>query len=463
MDSYLISTLFEWSYTVVIIILVRFFILRSARLETFKQLLTSWIVFGFVVNFYGLSWLYTVYPLPWMEEGVVQIAGIALLHLILSCATAVPYGVLALSAHKKIRTQYLPLAFATLLTVAELVRALIISALYYGNKTTIGLHFTAGTIGNALSTTPFIEFAYFGGTFALTFVLGFLVYTNSTVWHFGQYWKQTMLLVVTLLGVHFFVPVYLPERGTTVGIISTNFKLPKEEKDAIQDFKLQEKIIHKMTLSLASSSPSIVVYPEDTRYVSHLLPEHKTDLLIALPKTLLVDGDTIPGVDGNSNVSLFYSPTKTTITVRGKELLMPFNEYIPYFFEPLFASFVEKSTLDTYKHAHSYVPEYSDKTITFNGIRVGTLLCSEILSFSLIEKLQDEKPSIIVFQSRLDVFHNNPWFIMHLRSFTKVAAAETRTTLISSTSNAPSFIISPFGSFISYTKASTVSTIYTFK
>ncbi len=463
MDQNLLSSLFEYSYTVVIVGLLYYF-LRTSFKKSGKQLLLHWILFGFIVNAYGLSWLYTAYPLEWMRPGVIQLFALGALHLILSVSTALSYTPLALARHKKIPQEFLPLVFASLLVIAEVGRALIISMLYYKEGTaTLGLHFTAGTIGNALSTTPLIEFAYFGGTFALTFVLGYLVYVGSSKQHVLQYWKHALGIMVVLVCVHFFIPAPLPKEGTSIGIITTNFTLPKNVEGYGEAFKEQEKKVHDMTLQLASSSPSFIVYPEDTRYITNLTPSHKTDLLILFGNTLFIDGDTIPTKNGYSNVSLFYYPKRTKISVRGKEFLLPFNEYLPLVFESIFKPFVPEGEMESYTKLHTYASVVSDKTVIFNKTRIGTLLCSEILSFSVVNALKKENPDIVFFQSRMNVFHNNIWTIMHMRSFTKVAATQLRKPFVSSISGAPSFVISPHGKMLLFIPTGLSSTIYTFK
>lgn len=444
------SYLFELSYTVVVIGLVYTFLSSSYTYnDDWKKITKHWILFGFVINLYGLSWLYTVYPLPWMEKGLTQLGAIATLHLILSLAVAIPYGIIASSQHRKIPVELQPFAFASLLTLAEVARAYIISLLYYKQgESTLGLHFTAGTIGNALSTTPLIEFAYFGGTFALTFVLGYLIYIACFTVYIATYWKHILGVIVILLYIHFQVPITLPNHPVSVGIITTNTTIPDKPENYGEVFKEQEQRIHTLTLSFASTSntlPAFIVYPEDTRYISSLTPTHKTDLLITYGKTVFVDGDTLTTSNGFSNVSLLYVPSQQNVLVRGKQFLLPFNEYIPSFFSKLFSLFITKENMDHYTSLHTYKPKYSPMVVPFDDVRIGTLICSEILSHTTVKKLMKEKPNIIFFQSHLQVFQGSLWFDMHLRSFTKIAAAQMRTTIISSTSDAPSYTVSPYG------------------
>ena len=465
MNQDTISCIFELSYTIIVIGLLCYFILRSQKLvHTPSKVYRHWILFGALMNMYSLSWLYTVYPIFWLAPGAAQLVGITLLHCIVFLVTAAPYGVVAFSFTKKIITDLRPFVFGSLLVISEIARSLIISLIYKGDGTTIGLHFTAGTIGNALSTTPLVEFAFFGGTFALTFVLGYLVYAvcSSERRHYLQHYPGILIALTCL---HFFIPITLPPQGTSVGIVTTNFELPKNRKLSRDVYEKNEQILHTMTLSLRNDSfpPTFIVYPEDTRYTAGLSPKMKTDLLIFFEKTLFVDGNTITSKNGLSNFSILYSPKREIPLGRGKEFLLPFSEYVPYFFKPFFLFFVGKENLTAYEDSRSFAPMHQKKTVTFNSIPIATLICSEILSFSTIEKLRKEKPSIIFFQSELRIFHNNPWFIMHLRSFSKITAAQLRTTVISSASGAPSFVISPYGKILSFSETGMSTSTYIFK
>jgi apolipoprotein N-acyltransferase len=99
----------------------------------------------------------------------------------------------------------------------------------------------------------------------------------------------------------------------------------------------------------------------------------------------------------------------------------------------------------------------------FNGNKIGTLLCSEILSYTTIEKIKEENPDIVFFQSRLNVFHGNPLLTMYFRSVAKVTAAELRAPLITSTSEGESFIISPHGKVLRAIPIGFSTSTYVFK
>lgn len=382
--------------------------------------------------------------------------------MILSISVAPAYALLAL-LNKPYPQTFLPFVFGGLLTVAEGIRSLLLSLLYLGEGTTVGFHFNAGTIGNALSSTPLVEFAYFGGTFALTFTLGYLVYCLCDKKRYVFYVWHIFAVAIFLAVTHYLIPVTTPPQKITVGVITVDTPDEATEEKVFLSYTKSISHIYELTNLFASSSPTIIVYPEDTRFIDTLPKETGKKIRETFPTTLFVDGSVYPHSGKFSNVSVFMYPTKEKFVARGKEFLMPFNEYIPYFFSHLITLFIPQKEIATYKAKHTFIPLHTTKVITVNGLRVATLICSELLSYEVLSSLKQERPDIVLYQSRLQIFHNNPWFVMHLRSFSKVAAAQLRTTMVSSSNGAPSYFISPHGTIIDSLPPGFSATLYTIK
>lgn len=449
--------LLEYSYTLITVALLSYTLRYSLRkslpgIKIWK--VSPWIIFGVIYNIYSLSWLYTAYPLPWLQSGITQLVGIALLHVFISLLSGVSFYLVEMGMKIPVlarKTQLLPVIFAISLALSEVIRSLVLSLVYYGKGSTVGLHWGAGTIGNALSTTPFVEWAYFGGPYILTAILGYVVYCCTSSKHVTLYFKHIIALVILTLGIHYLVPVTLPDHDITISTVVTNFENnspsnTKEESSKIH--KEQHQKLHNLTLSLAKDDPDIIVYPEDAEYTHALTSLENTELLTAFRDTLFIDGDTRK-IDGQvSNISLFYEPQSRKAFFRGKIFLFPFNEYVPDVFASIISLFIGKENMDSYNENHTYTPHTSTSGYRFNAMRVSTIICSEILSFQTLSQLHKENPSIVFYQAHLNVFHNNPWYVMHMRSFSKVAAAQLRTIVVGSSNGAPSYLISPYGEIL---------------
>lgn len=455
------SVILEYCYTFVTISLLVFFLKKTTSLASghpihFRRYIKVWAFFGAVFGAYSFAWLYTVYPLPWLTPGVTQFFGLFLLHFILISICALSYSVVGFAFHKRVHSvkkKYRAIIFALLLTLGEILRSFLVSLLYVGNGGTLGLHWTASTIGNALSVTPLIEYAYFAGTFSLAFIVGVLVYTWGTPHSLKQRYIYTLAILAGLCIIHYGIPVHGPVKPLQVGVITTNFPNPKKATSTVllaDPFPERFKKIHEMTKLFVPSSqygPNIIVYPEDTRYVDYLRGQTRTELMSLYRDTLYIDSTTRVEKGRLSNYSILYNPNDTVAVGRGKGFIFPFSEYIPSFFTPIFSFFVGKDTFDEYIKQHTYTPipiketgyEFNEQT------RLSTLLCSEILSYQTIRAIQKQKPSIVFFQSQLSVFNTNPLAIAQLRSDTKIAAAQLRTPIISSSNAFDSFIVTPYG------------------
>lgn len=438
-------SILEISYAVVTSCLLLSAIAISNKKATTRYHVVIWSIFGVVFSLYSFSWLFTVYPLVWLPDGWLQFAGITLFYLSIVAVSVPCYAVIAFAFPEK-RGHLQPHVFGALLMGAEVLRSLCISLLFFGKNSTLELHFSAGTTGNALSVTPFIEFAYFGGPFALSYILGVLLYSLSSYNTLRYYWPHLLLVIVVLVGVHYGVPVQEPTKGTRVAIITTDIATPKKDKDSMQRFFEETKgITLQQTLSLKKETTpvDVIVYPEDSNFFT-LVGTSSKDFLSMFPDSLFVDGNTIITEKGLLNISAFYTKNKK-VTTSAKQLLLPFNEYIPYVYQALFLLFMPKEELADYITHHTYTPMITKKSVSHNGNTISTIICSEILSHSVIRFIESEDPSMVIFQSRLNVFNKNPWFMMHLYSFTKVASATMRITVLSSTNGAPSLVVSPFG------------------
>ncbi len=463
----MVGIIFIVSYSVVAVGLLLFFIRKSLQCEaSLKERVRLWIVFGFLFNLFSFSWLYTAYPLIWLKEGVLQLVGIGLLHLIVATISGCCFFVVAYVFEKKVSSRIhnhiKPAIFALTLTLAEILRALAISALYYGEGSTLDLNFAGSMLGHALAATPFVEYAYYGGPFMLTFVLGYMVYILSSQATIQKYWPHISVLCLLLVYVHYEVPTFGPHTPMRVSIVTTNFPSIQKDQDITLVFREQSTKIHQMTMSLSSSSPSIIVYPEDSRYIGNLSEKNKKELNTFFSKTLFIDGDTISHNNKLVNSSLFYLTQGEKEIRRGKSILFPFNEYIPYVFVPVVRLFVPQEQMNEYLAGHTYTPIQSVKTIPFGTDNMSTLICYEITSFRVLDDIKKENPSLVFFQSHLNVFHDNPWFTMHLYLYAKTAASQLRRPLISSVNGSPSYIISPFGNILKTIPTGFSTSTYTF-
>lgn len=441
------SALLEISYTIVTFLFLSFFTHRSLHLT--KRHYLNWFLFGFFVNIYSLSWLYTTYPLPWLTPGIFQIAGITLLLIVLACGAGASYAVVGSAFTKNLAGWRQVLVFTTLVALAEILRSFMFSLLFAGEGSSVGLHWTSGTLGNALSSTPLIEYAYFGGTYMLSALVGLIVFVALTHKKL-KYWPASYAaLIVGWFFIHYTVPIHMPEQPLRVGVITTDFSKTISTQNLKEEFFSRFSKLNDMTQGFAQNHIDIIAYPEDARYTDQLDEKHLEEISKSFPETLFIDGEKRELSGNLSNFSLFYSPeNKHNVSGRGKVFLFPFSEYLPIIFRKGFSFFTTQEKLGEYETEHTYARRTSMQTFPWKGTRVGTIICSEIVSFQTIRSLAKEKPSLVIFQSYLSIFNGKMWFALQDRSFTKIAAAQLRVPLITSANGAESYVVSPYGSII---------------
>ncbi len=444
---------FEALYGVVTVFCLGFFIRKSL---TTHHTLRWWFLFGLSFNLFSLSWLYTTYPLIWFPGGVLQLVALSLFLIILAVIAGIaflPVGYTFVFTKPSWKQAFL---FSFLLMIGETVRSLLFSILLFGNGGKIGLHYNAGTIGTALSPTPLIEFAYLGGVYMLTFILGFLLYTFLFSRYLTRWYMGIVVTVVALFILHTSIPVHQPIKDIRIGIITTSISNPTD--DDLEHGWLEKRYneLDAATMRLASTTPDFITYPEDAEYIKRSSPEKLALLAATFPHTVFIDGSTEKFAEGFSNFSIAFDPTHPTQELgRGKVFLFPFNEYVPAFLEPIVRLFFSPGQYSIYQKEHTYTPFASMTTFTIGGLRIGTLLCSELSSFQTIFSLAAQHPDIVIAQSNLSVFRNNPWFGAQYRAYVKIAAAQTRTFTISDANKVESYVISPKGNILYTLRAST--------
>ncbi len=442
-------TLLEIIYCIITVSLLCGYFVTTRKVVSLRRHILYSFLFGLVFNFFSLSWLYTVYPLTGLTSGLLQVFIIFAIHILASFVSGIPFILVGVAlwcarTHPFVRIILIPFTF----TFAEILRSLLLSILFLGKESTIGVHWAAGSIGNALSFTPLIELAYIGGVFALTWALTAIVYPLFIRKEI-RYWFLFLLLpIIATAIIHFFVPIGGPSQNISTLVVGTSFGGDLLGNGEVQEWKHRRDTLHTVMLS-SSTTPSLIVLPEDARYLSYTTPKQELAFRAAFPNTILLEGDTLPFMSTLRNYSLFYDVSTDTSVGRGKNFLFPFNEYMPYLFDKALSFFMGEQEVKQYHTLHTYSQDSKLFVYPSSFGKIGSLVCSEILSYNIISRLKKEAPDLVVLQSYLSVFHKSKLFYMHYFSFTKIAAAQLRVPVIVVAQDGPSMIISPRGKLLS--------------
>lgn len=440
-----ISVVLQYFYVVISVsVLVGIFLfLKSSRPRL--HYLLAWFFGAFVFNLFSLSWLYTAYPVVWLPT-TWQLPAITAL-LVVMAFTASLFFPLVGYVHFRFQNNatWLPLILGVSVTVAEYVRSVALSTLFYSpGSVTIGLHWSAGNFGNTLAITPLVEYASIGGIFILSGILALLVSLLFVA-------KKRIVviylvcIVVVWLVIHSAVPVKTMSRDGVVGVVSLTRESVEQENEP--NLYIEQKDLILSLLRQASTSPDMLILPEDTRFLQNLTTVNKKELKQRKIATVIDSAATIHRYK-LSNYSYAYNVDEDNLQGRGKWFMFPFNEYLPLVFKNIMSLWFSDKEVQTYVNEHTYSAGKIPQAFETPYGNVGTLLCSEMFSHGAISSLQTESVSLVVLQSHLPVFHKSPWLFMSYYLIARVIAAQTRSYLIVSSTDAPNLVVSPYGRII---------------
>lgn len=447
------SALFSYFYSIIAvatIVCAYYFAKNTSQ----KKSIVMWMLAGIFFNAFSFSFIYTAYPIAWLPGGH-QLFYIAVLHISLSLLAGLPFGLLG-SVHYHLRKKFpylLPLGIGVAAVISDICRSLLLSWFFAApGKSDIGLHWATVTFGHALSGTPFIEYAYLGGAYVLTGIFCMLIIAALS----RTLAVRAAYIIITVIGTYsisYLAPIHSVQKNVTVGIVGLSSSSVAEDNTFASTTAFITEELEQ------AAHTNILITPEDTRFLAHLSPSQKKTLASS-SVTTVIDGDSIIYHGSPANMSYVYDVQSETLEGRGKGFMFPFSEYLPSIASTLAKKVVDQSSLLEYTKNRTYSLGKDPVVFETPYGRVGTLICSEVISYTMIEKLLAQHPDIIIVQTHLPVFHKNPWFIALYTSTLQVLAAQARTTVVVSAYDAPSMVINGHGEVqYTYPLANTFSQI----
>lgn len=427
---------------------------KSLHVSTVKNSMTAWGLFGFLVNFITGSVYYVTLPFNTLPlAGYFSIAEFLLVTfvvLVFSLVVGILYSLIGAINIKIKNKSYLAKLFCITFSVIiiEILRAYALTIVFWGSGSIFGAHMSSWTFGEILALTPFASFAYFGGTFALSgmfiFILGLCVYPIKFLTKIIIF----ITLVIFAIGIRVYPQNKIDTAPITIAVVQTSFPSLVYGQSVSKVFKYRTDKIDPLVRELASTSPDIIVLPEDSRFITSRTTEEKEELRNLFPNTLFVDGTTrIIGGD-RKNATLFFDSKTNETVLRDKGFLFPSGEYIPYIIKPIVRIFVGDEVLKKYESLSKYVPGVLPSSTQTRHGKVGTLICSELSSFSSVNSLRKSDPEIVFVQSSLTRGHNNPRLIMQHIFSVKILANTIRKPIISVANNGPVLVVDARGKTI---------------
>ena len=455
-----LSPLLWWLSLVALVPL--FSLVHSPAFSPRKIFWYGW-VYGF--SFIGTVhlWIWQTLPLSW--TGALSPSwGIALAFLCwFSVSLAQSFFIACFSVvasrirqHSQFHTIF---AVAALWVLLEYARMWGIAIFTWGEGSVLSPHYSVGFLGYALAPHDLLrELASIGGVYLLSFTV---VCINGLVWALavnrsGRGTAFTVALMVFILAT-------TPARalwGKSVedgavnirsALFHTNFTVttlntPLEMR--AEKLKTHWSLLYELNNS--GEKPAIVVVPETGRFLSTLKNAGALDSLVSesgLSETLFVDSSRAEDGATAKEEIWYFTPKQGTPLVQEKYFLIPFGEYLPYYYSLPLRILNQRQFSDFAQH-RNYRAGGEKILRNVTGVPAGARACSEILSPSLYSDSTLAGAKILVNVASHGVFHNSK--IMHYQalSIARIRAVENNRYLLRASNLSPAFVIDNHGRIV---------------
>lgn len=432
-------------YSLVVVSVLVVTLRKSLRAKSIQESVATWALFGFIINILSASTYYVTLPIVGVSSALTFFL-ITVVVLLISVTCSMLYSFVGV-INFTFTNKYLLKLFAVSAAVifVEIVRSYVLTLLLWGGGSALGAHMSSWTFGEVLASSPLVSFAYIGGVFilagVLVFCIGLFVYPLKKFVKIG--------LCVAVVAVSIFIgesPKPLDVvKPITVAIVQTSFPRIDDSKDRNIVFRERHNAMRPLIMSLASSTPDIIVLPEDSRFITSQSVKESEELSIVFPDTVFIDGTTRKTSDGRKNTSVLFDSKTNETVLRDKGFLFPFGEYVPYIVQPIIELFAGTKLVTAYQSVHEYTAGVLPRSQQTRFGKVGILICSEINSFTSVHSLRTTNPDIVFLQSSLAWGHNNPYLTMEYVFSAKIAAAMLKKPVITVVNYGPSFIVNSSG------------------
>ncbi len=464
------GTLIEWMWVCTPLGLGLYF-LSLSRAASARISLAYGGVFGTIISASASAWLWGALPLTWLlgNSYIYQVGGVFIAWLVVSVSFSLGIVLTApLIWYMRSNVFFLytiPLIWA----FTEELRMWCVAFVTLGKESLLGAHFSYPALGYSLTHSAFLlQFAQIDGITTLNILVGIfasvVVLTARTYLEKVEMQKYVQTLaVVTVLFLLCGNFLNHTQRRTNGAPVRVSLLTSYEQNTPHELPRTAASTVLEANVS-ALTDADIVLLPEGIMWPESLLVQSsqhfKSDaLLITALHTVSPSGKTF------SELS-YKTPVGNVLGTYKKMLLMPIGEYLPYLTQ------IEFAVVDT-KEAHAYISQQGAHlirgtdatTITWRGVHIGGLICSDIQSPVLFKRIEATSGAGVLVQIGNTVWlHGSHQLFSENMAIAKVHAVQNNAYYLAANNMEPSFILSPSGGIIAegtWWKSSLVSaTIY---
>lgn len=446
-----------WLLVFVAFIPLLFFLVRT------RHAFAGGFCFGLIFFGAAIFWFFDTHPLDWV--GVADLR-LSLLFVCIAWAVSIISlslftGLWAAVFQRFRRGMFSDIVLgAALWVVFEWLRTFGFSLVSYGDGTFWGAHWTFGNLGYTLAGSPLLPWASVGGMYLLSFII-VAVNIALSIWVCKRFRlpQQTYIIVAVILPAFILLTVFISFSSRSypssprlsVALLHTvfpsRFTASAEEDRARRDvfFSLLAKIKE------GKEKPDVVIFPEDTRFLSSFSPAVRTALLHGVsggqPMVFVDSAGT--NIDGKAFLILsYYDENGRVIGEYRKLLLVPHGEYAPFFTGGLVRLFGSGALADAFMKNREYARGEGLSVARTGQGNFGSLFCSEILSDVLYGALARDGAEILINNASLSFAHRSPLLAAQTKAQAQMRAAETGRFFLRAANEGSSLVIASDGGIV---------------
>lgn len=418
------------------------------------------IIFGLATGGAGVWWFWHALPVGWIAptSTFTQFGAVFITWFLVTVALAVPTVIFSYIIWKLRKHNLIAIFLIFGWTLQEFGREISFAILTAAPESIIAPHFSPANIGYTLANNNYLlQLAEGGGIYNLAIVVALMATLLAFIAH-STTQKKTNVLIVLLIIILLIPHLTKGSENVTGEIMS--FSLISTDIPTSSGIDIS--IVYRRTLEEISTRevyPDVIILPEGNG-ITKMTDDSKEMLqeLFGENDVLVISSDYVKDKNNEQYSRLSYdSSSQGNIENYEKIFLMPQGEYIPRIISLIFP-ILHNDYVNRYIKNLSLKKGSGVKSVEYNGLKIGGLLCSESISPRLYRKMVKEQDvNVLVNLARTSWFHNSKMLHNKTVEIAKVHAVQNRSYYLQATNGSPSFVINSNGELVAQTKWSKTS------
>lgn len=424
------------------------------------------LTFGVVTGGAGTIWFWDTLPLSFLgiNDPTVQKIAVGMTWGYVAASLGAPVMIAALAIWLLRASRLFPLFASCIWAVTEIGRMWSFALTTWGPQSLFGPHFSAASVGYAITeNAALLRLAHPFGVDGLNLYVAAgaaCLATVPSIWR--RHDSRSTVVATTMCAIAgLTLPILGNSTSPPIGERSLRFAIISEHIEEVRDFSTHHLVATQLAAAAAANPPvDVIVLPEEFSLTSifwsrseasNFLEKHfgNREVLILNTRNELYPEDERN--EAPESKKLVYDST-----IRGelgrytKQMLMPLGEYAPAFTKTFF-SLLNDPELHLFLEDVGHGPEVGRQLNVgeFKNVRLGGLLCSDMLSPRLYRALvREHHAQILVNLSNHFWFHGSKTLYWKTIQMARVHAVQNRAPIVVSNNVAPSFALDSDGALL---------------